>query len=883
MQTFRQPHTPAAARLLAAAALAASALLCFAAPLRAADPEEAQYNVVVTLYNAGQWEAALKKIQEREAQNLSDPMRIKYMYARGLALEKGGKTGDAARAYAALIEKYPGADESARAQLAVAYLYYAARDYDAVLRTVPRIRPDRMSPAEQQQLAVMTAEAWSAKDEPKKALEAFNQALKLGADRVSLLPKLFNAYYQLRMHKELLDVSGKGIAGLAADTLAAIRAEAYLELGQLAQAEAEARKVPADSSSLPRASFTLAQALIKQGKPADAVAPLQAAIRGLRNPPLPPSAHIALAECLLAADKSGEAEAAARGALAGADALPEADAAALRAQAALLNVRIAAKQGDSRKLADAVAAARPVIPAEQLPELLYARLFALHELRDDAGVMNAMKDDGAVFQGKPQEGQAALLYAAVLKRAGKADEAQAFLDGFVQRRPDSPEALRARVELANFALSRQDYPRAVPLLRDVLAVPDAAARLGAEAFAECRYNSALASARTGDSAGTVRALEALLKDKPAEELAAAACLLLGQTHSQAGDRAGAVKAWRQALALGKGVDETDLRDRIGRELFAAGDAAGARAEYAALAGKLGGPDKLPREAHETWARALYATGDFAAAAAAYEALYNRFDKAAVHAYECAVCLEKAGKAAEAEQWYARAGQAAGDLPAEYAKLLAENLNRVRFQAGTGDMGLAYWLDRLAPGRGDAEFDAALAALCHIADAGKPEGGAQARLEAAQAAYNADSVRYYGLGAVRLRFIAAAADYAALRTLTGKLSGEFTPREQGFAARSWSATVAPAMICYYRGEGERRAGNHAEALAAFETVLAAYPYNEWPDAAACGAAECYVALGDVPTAVARLNEVVKTADAGNAASARWVEQAKKRVAELTGGK
>jgi TolA-binding protein len=864
-------------------AVALAAAMLSAAAAVAADPEEAQYNVVVTLYNAGQWEAALKKIQEREAQDLAEPMRTRYLYARGLALEKGGKSGDAAKAYTTLIDKFPNAAEAMKARLAVVFIRYTARDYDAVLAAIQQIRPDGLSGPERQQLAVMTGEAWAAKSDQKKAVEAYDQALKLGADRTSLQPKLFNAYYQLRMHKELIELSKGGIPGIEADALAAIRAEALLELGQFSQAEAEARKVPAGSANLPRASFTLAQALIKQGKLADAVAPLQAAIQGLQKPPVPPSARLALAECLLAAGQPAEADAAVRQALEHGRSLPDAEAKAFRSQAALLDVRIASKSGDNRKLADAVAGARSVIPPEQLPELLYARLFALNEMREDAAILSAMKDDGAVLQGKPQEGLAMLLYAAVLKRAGKADEAQALLDGFIQRRPDTAEALRARVELANMALAREDYPRAADQLRAVLKAPDAAARLGADTVAECRYNSALAAVRTGDRAGAIQTLEALLKAKPSAELGAAAGLLLGQSYAQAADHGNAVKAWRQALAFGKGVDEADLRDRIGRSLLAAGDAAGARKEYEALAGKLGGADKLPREAHETWARALYATGDFAGAAAAYEALHARFKDSAVYAYECAVCLEKDKKWADAEQWYMRAEKAREDLPAEYAKSLAENLNRVRFQAGTGDMGVGFWLDRLAPGRTEAEFDAAAAALCKIADAGKPDGAVPRKLETAQGAYADDIARHYGIGAVRLHVMAALDDADGLRQLGGKLAGGFAAREKAFTAKSWSTTVAPAMICYYRAEGERRAGNHADALAGFETVLAAYPYNEWPDAAACGAAECYAALGDTQTAVAKLNEVVKAAAGNNPASAKWVERAKKRVAELTGGK
>ena len=38
----------------------------------AVDTEEAHYNAVVSLYNAGQWQAALSKIDEREKQALND-------------------------------------------------------------------------------------------------------------------------------------------------------------------------------------------------------------------------------------------------------------------------------------------------------------------------------------------------------------------------------------------------------------------------------------------------------------------------------------------------------------------------------------------------------------------------------------------------------------------------------------------------------------------------------------------------------------------------------------------------------------------------------------------------------------------------------------------
>jgi len=848
-----------------------------------ADPEEAQYNVVVTLYNAGQWEAALKKITQREAQELSDPMRAKYMYARGLAMEKGEKKDDAASAYDALLKKYPDAPESMKARVALVYIRYSARDYDAVLAAIQQIKPNSISAAEQQQFAIMAGEVWSAKKETKKALEAYQQALKLGADRVSLQPKLFNIYYQLRMYGELIDLSADGIPGVPGDTVAAIRAEALLEAGKLPQAEAEARKVPVGSENLPRASFTLAQALIKQGKLADAVGPLQTAIENLKEPPVPPSAYLALAECLLAAGQTNSAGTAVEAAVAKGNSIADAEAkASFRAGAALLNIRIASAMGDHKKLAAAVTEARPSIEAERLPELLYARLFALHALGDDAEVIRAMQADRAVFRGTKQEGKAVLLCTSSLKRAKKNEEAVALLDEFINRETNTVEALRARVDLANMALAREDYPRSVAMLGVVLGVADSAAKLGSETFAECRYNYALAAAKTGDLAGAINALESLCKDKPAPELGGAACLLLGQSYSQSDQHPKAAAAWRQAIAFGGGVDVADTRDRIARSLLAAGDSAGARSEYETLASEVGGADKMSREAYETWARALYATGDHAGAAAAYQALHTRF-KAAGYAYESAVCLEKAKQWTEAETWYVLAEKAQAELPAEYAKNLTENLNRVRFQAGTGDLGLAYWLDRLESKRSHAEFEAAVSALSRITYLVKPDTKDQAKLEAAQGEYQPDSIRYFSVGALRLHSMAVAEQAEALRLLGTLLAEALTAHEGSFTVKSWGTTVGTAMIYYYQAEGERRAGNHAEALGTFETVLAVYPYNEWPDAAACGAAECYVALGDIPTALTKLNEVVKTADAANAASATWVKQAEKRIKELTEGK
>ena len=88
-----------------------------------------------------------------------------------------------------------------------------------------------------------------------------------------------------------------------------------------------------------------------------------------------------------------------------------------------------------------------------------------------------------------------------------------------------------------------------------------------------------------------------------------------------------------------------------------------------------------------------------------------------------------------------------------------------------------------------------------------------------------------------------------------------------------------MIYYFKAEAARQSGRASEALAAYETVLAAYPYNEWPDAAARGAAECYVTLSDTNTAVAKFGEVAAQ-PTNTAASVPWIQQARKRLNELT---
>jgi tetratricopeptide (TPR) repeat protein len=321
---------------------------------------------------------------------------------------------------------------------------------------------------------------------------------------------------------------------------------------------------------------------------------------------------------------------------------------------------------------------------------------------------------------------------------------------------------------------------------------------------------------------------------------------------------------------------------VGRERFGhAGDHAAACAQFEALAAKAGGDKKLPQESLEAWARSLYMLKKYPDAAAKYETLYNHRGKAPAHAYECAASYERAGALTPAAEWYARALEGKEKLPKEYADAVATNLASARLKSGTGDMGRDYWLDRLRTEETPAAFGAGIAALGQLADAGKLDGAARARLREAMKALPPSQTRYYSVGAALLQALSASdkkGDAQEMDTLARTLAAQLAENEKALNKQEHGATVAAAMIYYYRGEAERRSGNCADALASYETVLAAYPYNEWPDAAAYGAAECYLALGDAETARAKLQEIVSAREQ-SPASQRWREKATNRLAEL----
>lgn len=846
-------------------------------PCLAADPEEAQYNVVVTLFNAGQWQAALKKIDERETKPLTDDMRAKYLYARGLALEAGKKNEDARKAYESLIQKYPLAPESARSRQALIFMDYANNDYRSVVSNCLTLKQDSFSPAERQKLAMMNAEACLALHDQQKALALYQQALTLGADRNVIVPKLFAIYQTLQMHKELIDLSAQPVPGVATDAVQMVRAESLLALGRNAEAEAEARKVQPASPFYPRAGFALAQSLIKQNKLKDAIAPLTTAIRDLKDPAPPPSAHLALAECLLADNRPADAEPALEAAAKQAAKLDAPEKKTLQEQVALVRIRIASALHDNRKIIQAVAHARTTLPADKLADALYARLFALHQEKDYAGILQACKEDLPVFQDKPVEGNALLIYFTACKQNNQLDEGIALLESFIRRKPNTAEAAKAKLELVNIALTTTDHARTQEQLRQLLAMPNLASHIGQDALVEAHYNAAAIALKLNDPTAAIGSLNNIRNQKPGKAMLGKSLLLLGQIHAQTNDWSNAAKAWNEALAQGDNSNEQDLRARLGRALMAAGKPAEAKAQFETLARTAGGTNRLDTETRETWARALYALSDYAGASAIYQDLYNTAGSTPVHAYESAVCLERAEKWTDAEKWYALAEQGLDKLPPDYARVIPQNLSRVRFKTGTGDQGFSYWIAKLSATNTDNEIEAALPVLARIAAGPTPPPAALDNLETLAKTYPTDNPRRYGVGAVALQ-LAATGDKDRMKKLATQLADDYAAAEKNLPAKKWSTTVAPAMIHFLKGEAERLTGNQADALIAYETVLAAYPFNEWPDAAACGAAECYATLGDTPTAIARLEEVAKS-KATTGPSAKWIENAKKRLTEL----
>ena len=860
------------------AVVALVVLAALPARLLAADREEAQFNVAVSLYNAGQWQAALRHIQKREKQTLSDPMRARYLYVKGLCYERGDKPDQAHAAYRELLGKHPKAGEAAKARVALVYLDYARQDNAAVIAGYPGVDLKPLDEAGKRNLTLMYAEALRANGNDAPAIQAYAQALKLGADEAAVRPKLFDLYLRAGDHRQVLAVSAKGVAGVDAALVALARAEAHLALNRPADAEPEAAKVPKGHVQYARAAHARARALIGLKRHKDAIPWLEVAAAELADLPARAAASLVRVECELETGDAPRAEAALDQARKRVASLPQADRPAFAGHLALLDLRLASAAGDGKRLIEAVQRAREHVPAGELPKVLYMRLYALSQGNDTKGVLATMPTDYPLLQKTDQDGRASFIYHRALKSAGRDDESRAVLDGLIERQPRSNDAVHAHLALANGRLSEKAYDEAAPHLAAIVAAPQAKQILTARVYQEVLCNRGVVALKAGDAKTAVDALSKAVAEKPENDLLTTALQLLGQAHLDGKDHAGAVKAWEQALAVAAEKDRPALRDRLARVHFVQGQHEAAVGQFAAMAEAKGGDGSPDRESLEMWARSLFMLKRYGEAAAKYRRLYDRHGKSASQAYELAVALQSADEVAEAAKWFGVAMKGAKALPQAYAQAVDANHAEALLKSKTGDLGRGYWLRGLAAGQSEEVFGRAVAALIDIVDAGRRDKALAKALTRALASSPPDSARHYSLGAVLLHTLAADGDNRELARLAVELTEALAEHEGKLDASAHGATAGAAMIHYYAGEAARRDDRPADALASYETVLSVYPYNEWPDAAAYGTAQCFVAFDDKQTARTRLKEIVDA----DGASPAWREKARELMTTLEKG-
>lgn len=841
---------------------------------RAADPEEAHYNAAVSLYNAGQWKAALEKINEREKQSVSNAMRARYQYAQGLALEKGGRKTDARSVYQRLVKTYPQAPEVKRARLALLYLDYAAQDFEAVLKGYKHIKVSKLSAADRKNLSLMRAEALYALKKDKEARVAFNKAIKQGAGRASLAPKLFELNYRAGRYADVLALKVTHLSGITTNRVAVVRAEAFMGLNKPAQAIAEAEKIASGSPDYPRACLIKAQALIKQGKLKDALAPLQTAVKNLRNPPAPPVAYLALAECLLDQGRAKEAAKTVTKAKTLTASLPAKERKKFAAQVALLKLRIADKIGSSREIIRTVDAVQSNLPPKMLPEALYMRAYAMYRDKNWTGLTQSFSTDYPRLQKTAREGPATLLFAEAFGRQNQTSNRIQLLKGYVTRNPKNPDTPRARLALANTALESGDEIGARKQFKALLKTPKAATTLGTNVWRDIVRNAVSLALKTNDSADAIRIAKPLTTGSAPDNRL---LILLGQAYALNNKLPQAVAVWKKALKTETGNNMTDTRERLAQALFATGNFKGARQQFQILADATGGENALKRDLRELWARACFNVKDYTQAAAHYQALAKAF-RDPTYTYESAVAYERAGHWADAAAGYAAAFKTVKKLPPDYAAHIEVNLARARLEAGQDDLGASIWITRLAPDVKNKQFESAVTMMNRCIAEGKPDAINPVGLENAMAAYPTNTTRHYSCGALWLQLLAARGEDSRLTEAAARLAEDYAAHESTLTQGRSGTTLAPAMIYYYRGETARWADSPAKALADFETVLAAYPYNEWPDAAVFSTAECYAELGDSKTARAKLEELAQSA-ANHSGSAVWRERARQRLTTL----
>lgn len=862
------------------------ATLCLAGTAEAVDREEVQYNVVVSLFNAGKWREALTQIDKRLKEDLTDDMRARYLYARGMALEAGEDPVAARSAYAKLIETLPEAVQINDAKVAIIYIDYARDNWAGIIETYPTVTLDALEQAQQRDLALMFGQALYVRDLPDKALKAYARALELGASREPLAARLLELYARTGDHQQLLAVTAQPVAGVKEDLQWLLRSESMLALKQWDKAAAEAARVPADSDYIGAAALVHARALLQLHRGAEAAQPLATAIAKLANPP--PSAYVALAECLVEAKQPEDAKQAMADARKVVASLPDdhAEKAMLAQKLALLELHLLSESGSHKALVAAIARDRDRYPAEQLPQLLYLKLYALSELEDRDALLNSMADDYPPLQKSRFDGAATLLYFAALNEKQKADQARKLLEAYLTRDPDSEHALRARFELARLAIDAGEDDAADKLLTELTADKRAADVLGTAALSQTLYNRAVIAARQKRHDEAVAALTRLLTTNPDAELTAAAQGLLGETHLAADRPAQAAEAWQAALATGQVKDAATMHERIGKVRFNLNQPAEAAEQFAKAAELRGGESKLDVPTRRIHARAMHQAGHTVEAAARFADLADgRHDDRYNDAFEAGVLYDRAGKPEDAEKLYTLAQKHKSRLSDPYAKAVDEALASLRLRERIGDMGLDYWLSCLGEEVDDARFAPAVAALRQVAGSGRFDKDANGKLSALLADYTAKEGRHYVLAAVQLFAMWSALEssdsrkaLSELATLASKLAGELEANEATLTETGQAPTVAAAMIYFFLGEAQRRSGDVADALVSYETVLAVYPYNQWPDAATCGAADCFAALGDVDTAVEKFNQVIQAA-APHADAKPWREYATRRVTEL----
>ncbi|OGV83824.1 MAG: hypothetical protein A2340_05425 [Lentisphaerae bacterium RIFOXYB12_FULL_60_10] len=853
----------------------AVAIILLATPAFPAEPEEAQYNVVVSLFNAGQFDAALKKIQEREAATIPDPMRARYLHARALIHERAGKPDAARTAYAALLEKHPQAPECNGARIALLYLDHTANRNAEIVAAYPAIQQNALKPEERRNLALMFAEALVATGNQPQAITAYRQALQLGADAALVNPRLFDLYVRAGNHAELLAVSANGVTGMDPLLLALVRAEALLTTKRFAEAETEAAKIPAGHAHEPRASYVRAQALIGLNRPADAATPLALAIARWKDLPTPPVAWLTLATCQAETGNLREAAASAAQARNRLREIPEAQAADFRTRLAMLEINLATRTNGVGDVAAILERVQADLPADRLPDLLYQRVYALASAGNHKVLLDTMARDFPILQKGPHDGPATILYARALRATGQAEAAQQCLQDLITRKPDAPESMHARIEIAQAHLDAGRLDEAAALL-DMTARTDLKKLLGPAIHHDVLFNRAILAIKRNQPANAIPLLTALLADKPAAPLLETATRALAQAQLDTKQYAQAAATWKNLL--NQYPDDASLHERIATSLYLAGNLAAALEHLDRLAGMKDGakPENL-----ELAARILLDLKRPVDAAARYEQLYKTGGKKPAHAFECAVAWDRAGNTTNAAVWFETAARSRRDLPETYAGQVDALLAQARLASGTGDLGAGWWITRLTPDTDAATFNASLAALLRAIDTGRPNPDLPSRLEKACQAIPVGHVNRMALAAAHIAALARLGKDKDILTVSDAILKELAEAESTYPPGVFGSTIAPAMIRFHRGEALRRTGHPTDALLEYETVLSVYPYNEWPDAASCGVAECFAALGESDVAQTRFEEITKTG-AKTPAAATWQAYAERRLRELKEG-